>query len=137
MAFSLKRERKGSSQVHAVFLFEQSAFFLFMVFVGNTAIYRAYGSTLRFIMETGALGAFIGSNVINIHAIRLQRLFCICCDAGIASFVFSFDLGTVGKTPFGAAFVDGIIRAFWFAGAAINAFIRDFYSHFLVSFACW
>jgi hypothetical protein len=86
-------------------------------------------------VEAGALGAFVGSDVIHIHAVWFLRLSCIGSDTGISSFVLSYDLGAVGKTPFGAAFVDGIIRAFRLAGAAINAFIRDFYSHFLTSFA--
>ena len=99
-------------------------------FVGNAAVYRTYGRALRLLMKTLAFRTLIGSDIIRIYA-----------DGGIAlggvnygaveQRKGSFYAGTVCECPLYAAFVDRIVGALRFTGAAIDAFFSDLNSHFL------
>ena len=98
--------------------------------VGDAAVNGAYRRTLRLFMEALAFRTLIRSDIISIYA-----------DGGIAlGGVYygaveqrkrSFYTGTVGECPLYAAFVDRIIGALRFAGAAIDAFFSYLNSHFL------
>jgi hypothetical protein len=79
-------------------------------------------------MEALALGAFIGNDIISIDTD--WRITLVGVDGGsVEEGKRSFNAGAVGDRPFHTAFIDRIIWAFGFAGAAIDAFFCDLNCH--------
>jgi hypothetical protein len=80
-------------------------------------------------MKTLAFRAFIGSDIIRIYADGSIAFGSVYYGA-VEQRKRSFYAGTVCDCPLYAAFVDRIIGALRFAGAAIDAFFSYLNSHF-------
>jgi hypothetical protein len=99
-------------------------------FIGDAAVYGTYGRTLGLFVKALAFRAFVGSDIIGVYAdggVALRSVYYGAVEQGKGSFY----AGAVCERPLYAAFVDGIIGALRFAGAAIDAFFSDLNSHFL------
>jgi hypothetical protein len=81
-------------------------------------------------MESLALGAFIGHNIVGIDADRSIALAGIQYRA-IQQGKSAFYAGTICDRPLYSTFIDSVIGAFWFTGPAIDTFFRYFNSHIL------
>ena len=86
--------------------FDESILGFGVLRVGDTAIHRAYRGALFLIEKTDALGAFVGNDVVDI---LLERRMMVAV-----------------QFPLGAAFINRRIRAFGFAGPAIDTFLSDY-----------
>src|SRR5271156_4006186 len=111
-------------------LCKQFLYSLAVHLIGHATVHGADGRALRLFMEALAFGAFIGNDVINIAAdgrIALSRIDHGAVEQGKGPFYS----GTVGDSPFDAAFIDRIVGALGFAGAAVDTFFCDLNSHFI------
>jgi hypothetical protein len=97
--------------------------------IGDAAVYGTYGRTLRLFMKALAFRAFIGGNIISIYADGGITLGSVHYGA-VEQRKRSFYAGAVRERPLYATFVDSIIGALRFAGAAIDAFFSYLNSHF-------
>jgi hypothetical protein len=125
----LLRERAGQKikdqlplKMQSLFSIQQHLFTLHMIFIRDATIYRAYGSTLRFVMKTFALGTFVWNDEIVI--IGNGGIRSVCSHLFVAlQYIETFYGSTIRNGPFHAALVDSGVGAFGFAGAAIDTFI--------------
>src|SRR6478736_4774771 len=79
-------------------------------------------------MEALALRALIGRDIISIHGSGLMTLSCLG-QRSIHLDESALDGGAIRDGPLNTTFINGIIRAFRLAGAAIDTFIRYLDSH--------
>ena len=115
-------------QVHEFFFREQFSFGFTVVGVIDAAIDRTNGSALRFIVKTYTFGAFIGYDVIHIHA------YGFVFKVGIGGFPTqqlhcTAQAGTIGKAPFSAPFINCVIRTFRLTCTAVDAFVGNHNRH--------
>ncbi len=103
---------------------EQRFLALDMVIVGDATINRAYGGTLRFLMETLALGAFARNDIVDIVRDRRLRGLGINCFAR-RQYHLAPKRGTVLVAPVIGTLVNRGVWAFRLAGAAVDAFVGD------------
>jgi hypothetical protein len=99
-------------------------------FIGNAAVNGTDGRTLGLFVKTLTFRAFVGSDIIRVYAdgsVTLRSVY----DGAVEQCKGTFYAGTIRERPLYAAFVDGIIGALRFAGAAIDAFFSYLNSHFL------
>jgi hypothetical protein len=115
-------------EVHPLFLGHEFLFGLFVIGIGNTAIYRAHGGTLGLFMEARTFGTFLRHYVIDIVADRLLIFVSIKIFTGGGGDI-SFEVCTIGKLPFYTGFIDGIVGTFWLTSATIDTFIGYNDSH--------
>jgi hypothetical protein len=98
--------------------------------VGDATVYRTDGCTLRLFVEALAFGAFIRNDIIGVYADRWVTVVGVN-DRTVKQGKRPFYITAVSDGPFHTAFIDGVIGAFRFAGAAVDAFFRYLNSHFL------
>jgi hypothetical protein len=93
----------------------------------NTAVNRAHSSTLRLFVEPFALGAFVRGDIIDIIGNGRETLVHI----NLLAVFFNSALhgGSIAESPFGSAFINCIIRTFWFARPAVDTFFCDLDCH--------
>src|SRR6516225_7412675 len=91
--------------MHSPGTFQEDFLALGNIRVGNTAVYRTNGRALFLLEEANALGAFLGSYIVNVFL-----------DRGIARPV---------EFPRRASLVDGGVRALGFARAAVDALFSN------------
>lgn len=97
-------------------------------FIRYAAIYRADGRTLRFFVETLALRAFVGNDIIYINGNRFVA-FAGWRHLAVHQGIIAGYGSAVRYCPFDAAFIYCIVRTLWFAGSAVDAFVCNLDSH--------
>jgi len=100
----------------------------------DTAIDWTNSCALWFIVKTYALRAFGGYYVINIHTYGKLRSIAIEFGGLIEGSNDTAQPGSFAVFPFCTTLVNGIVWAFWFAGAAIDTFIGNHDSHNTLSY---
>lgn len=80
-------------------------------------------------MESNTLRAFIGDDIIDIHAHRVLKLIGIQLFPTLQRSNDSAQSGTIGILPFRTPFVDGVVGTFRFACTTVDAFVGNHYSH--------
>lgn len=114
--------------MHALF-FCKELFHSFAVhLIRHTAINRADSSALWLLVKALALSALRGNDIIRIHSNGGVAL-CSVHNCTVNQGKTSFHIRAIGDGPFNAAFIDGIVGAFRFAGATVDAFFCNLYSH--------
>ena len=107
---------------------EQRFLALHMVFVRDATVHWANRSTLRLVVETFTFGAFSRHDIIDVVGYWCMR--CIGVGFGtVGQDYFPFEFGSVLITPVVCAFVNGGVRTFGLAGAAVDTFVGDDDSH--------
>jgi hypothetical protein len=99
-------------------------------FIGDATVYGTYGRALGLFVKALAFRAFVGNDIIGVYAdggVTLGGVY----HGAVEQRKRSFYAGTVRERPLYAAFVDRIVGALRFAGAAIDAFFSYLNSHFL------
>ena len=114
----------------AIFFCQQFFYRFAIHFIGNAAVDGAHGGALGFFVEALALCAFVWNDVVGIDADGCVALTGVYGGA-VEESKGSFNAATVGDSPFHTAFIDGIIRAFGLASAAVDAFFCYLNSHFV------
>ena len=94
----------------------------------HATIDRANRCTLWFVVKTDALSAFLVGNKVHIHIARVLFHACINRSNGWV-IPLTLEACSIGKLPFCAALVYGVIRTLGFACTAIDAFICNHYGH--------
>jgi hypothetical protein len=123
-----KAKKPWYSEVEKVFFFQQLLFGLHMILVGYTTVHRANGGTLGLFVESLALCALVGNDIVDIVVHGFLRFACIDL-ASAWRHDGAAQRGAVRESPFLSTLIDRIVRAFGFTGPAIDAFIRDLYRH--------
>lgn len=113
--------------VHPGFFGQQGVFLLYVFGIGYAAVHGTYRRTLRLFMEAHALGTLIGNYIVEF--VRYGDLFFFATHYGAVAEIDFVEARAIAPSPFHAAFIDGSVGAFWFAGTAVDAFIGDHYSH--------
>jgi hypothetical protein len=131
VGFSLRFPNKIPRILQVQFLFfSQELIYRFPVhFVRYAAVHGTYGGALGLFVETLAFCAFIGSYIIGIDADG-RIAFGGVYDGAVEQGKGALYAATVCDRPFHTAFINCIIGAFWFAGAAIDTFFCYLNSHF-------
>lgn len=84
-------------------------------------------------MEADTLRALIRNDVVNIRGNR--RLGGVRIDLGtVHAFHHTLQRGAVGEAPLSSAFVNGVVRTFGFAGAAVDALFGNLDGHTVFPF---
>jgi len=91
--------------MHSPGTFQENFLALWNIWVGNAAVYRAYGRALFLVEEADALGALLWSNVINVFL-----------DRGV---------GRPVEFPRRASLVNGCVWALGFARAAVDTLFSN------------
>jgi hypothetical protein len=118
----------SGSNMKPVFFGHQFVNSLLVHVVWYAAVYRANRSTLRLFVETLALCAFIGNDVVSIYADR--GILGVRIDDGtVQQGEISLDGSTISDCPFHATFINGIIWTLGLAGTAVYTFFCDLDSH--------
>src|SRR5258706_15161114 len=103
---------------------------LFVHLIGYTTVHRADSRTLGLLMKTLAFCTFVRNDIVDIHAdgsIALTGIY----NTAIQERKRSLYTGAIGDRPFHSALVNGVIRAFRLASAAVDTFFCYFNSHIL------
>lgn len=104
---------------------------MYVFLIRHAAVNGTYGSTLRLLMKTDTLRAFIGYDVVDVHLLRCLRSGGIGTVAA-ESCKHALHRGAIGKAPFCSAFVYGIVRTFGLTRPTIDAFVSDLDGHGMV-----
>lgn len=123
-----KAKKPWYSEVQKVFFSKELLFGLHMILVWYTAVHRANGGTLGLLVESLALCALIGDDIVDIVVHGFLRFACIDL-ASAWGHDGADQRGAVREPPFLSTLIDRIVRALGFTGPTIDAFIRDLYRH--------
>lgn len=96
--------------------------------VRYAAIHRANGGALWLFVKADTFGAFIRYDVVKVIADG-RLLYVRRNDIASLDLVRLGDGGAFAHLPLYAAFIDGSIGAFWFAGSAVDTVVGDKNSH--------
>src|SRR5690554_4190572 len=121
--------------MHKLLLAEELLFRLYVIIVGNAAIYGANGSTLGLFVKALALGTFVRYDVIDFIAYRNLRGFGIDTFA-VGKYNIAFQISTISIAPVVCAFINRCIGALGFASTAIDTFVGNDYGHSVLFFVC-
>lgn len=102
-----------------------------MVWIRHTAVDWTNGRTLGFFVEASALGAFARDNKVKL--VRNRRLVLFGVNGGAIRQPGNGQLCAAGPRPLPPPLINGCIRAFRFAGPAIDTLVCNFDRHLLVS----